>query len=63
MSGASGFEIGLLLWAGIFVLFVLSGFLTGEWVAKYREVRDSHRNRRAHSRGPDLPSAQIPHAP
>lgn len=55
MSGASGVEIGLLLWAGIFVLFVLLGFLTGEWVAKYREYRRWVRERRAHWRRPGAP--------
>lgn len=60
MSGTSGIEIGLLIWAGIVVSFVISGFITGEWVAKYREVRDWNREKKAHSRGPDLPSAHIP---
>lgn len=34
------------LWAGLVLLVVLAGFLTGEWSAKYRELKEWARARR-----------------
>ncbi len=54
----TGFEIVLALWLGLGAIFVLSGFLTGEWVAKYRELRAWIDERRGHAKGRHLPPPQ-----
>ena len=63
MTGMEGLYLPLVLWAGLVAMFVLSGFLTGEWVAKYRDLRDWIRTRRGDGHGTDwhVPGAR-PHA-
>lgn len=54
MAGYEWFDLACVLWVGLAVVFVLSGFLTGEWVAKGRELRTRLRKRgesRRRSRG------------
>lgn len=53
-------QVTLMLWAGLAALFVLAGFITGEWVDKYRELREWIREHRDHHGSPGMPSASAP---
>jgi hypothetical protein len=57
MTNEELFAVTLLLWAGVVGLFVLAGFITGEWVEKYRALRDWIRERRDHHGDSGLPTA------
>lgn len=46
MSTNEMFLITLTLWGGVAGLFVLAGFLTGEWTERFRELRESISERR-----------------
>lgn len=63
MNANEIFEVTLLLWGGVAVLFVLAGFITGEWVEHYREIRSWIAERRGGAGGSGMPSANdaMPH--
>ncbi len=59
MSANELFEVTLMLWGSVAGLFVLAGFISGEWVDRYRDLRDWINERRDnHSEGSQLPPNQ-----
>ncbi len=51
MAGNEVLEVTLILWGSVAGLFVLAGFLTGEWVACYRDLREWLHERQDRSSG------------
>jgi hypothetical protein len=64
MNANEIFEVTLLLWGGVAALFILAGFITGEWVDHYREMRSWIAERRGGGSGSGMSSADgpMPHA-
>ncbi len=59
MSGNELFEVTLMLWGSVAGLFVLAGFVTGEWMDGFRELKEWIEVRRERSDRTGIP----PHHP
>lgn len=57
MTSTELFQATLTLWGIVAALFVVAGFVTGEWLDKYRELREWIRQRRDHHGDAGMPTA------